>query len=111
MATEPFEEGEHEPGAPPHHGKGDFFQKHKVEIIAAALGIAVTVYLYIRSKDSASTTHRPLQVPTQATAILRAQQAQQALQAQRALQALQGRWEYRHGLLTSPTLSVSLNMT
>lgn len=33
--------------------KGSFWQKHKVELIAAAAGILVTVYLYIRSKNNA----------------------------------------------------------
>ena len=67
--SDQYEEGEqhepehHEPehGAPP-HGKGkagDFFARHKVEIIAAAVGVAVTVYLYIRSKDAATTPTSP----------------------------------------------------
>ncbi len=65
--TSPDETTEHEPAhePPEHEGaehhipgdapKGNFLAKHRVEIIAAAVGVAVTVYLYIRNK-SASTT-------------------------------------------------------
>lgn len=37
------------------HGKGGgFWKKHKVEVIAAAVGIVVTIYLYYRNKQNSA---------------------------------------------------------
>jgi hypothetical protein len=51
------EHGEHATEhKPPDDKKGGLWKKHKVEIIAAAVGIAITIYLYYRSKQNAATT-------------------------------------------------------
>jgi hypothetical protein len=56
---------EQQQSQPPHDGKkGSFWQKHKVEIIAAIVGIAVTVYLYYRSKNSTASTTSATAAPT-----------------------------------------------
>lgn len=74
--NDPFEHGEHGEHSEAHgdHGaattkdgkKGGFWKAHKVEIIAAAAGILVTIYLYSKSKSS-STTASGAAAPTDAS--------------------------------------------
>lgn len=75
MADDPVEH--HEPTSSEPHAAGDpdaskekkgsFWQKHKVELIAAAVGILVTIYLYMKSKGAASTATTATAAPTDAT--------------------------------------------